>query len=63
MTEKAKGRVQAALGVVLRTIGLGICEQKRTRRVAVRFLKGARPRLRTKERRDRSRLQQGFPPT
>jgi cob(I)alamin adenosyltransferase len=35
-----KGKSQAALGVVLRTIGLGICEQKRTRVMLLRFLKG-----------------------
>jgi cob(I)alamin adenosyltransferase len=35
-----KGKSQAALGVVLRTIGLGICEQKRTRVLLLRFLKG-----------------------
>jgi ATP:corrinoid adenosyltransferase len=35
-----KGKSQAALGVVLRTIGLGICEQQRTRVLLLRFLKG-----------------------
>ena len=35
-----KGKSQAALGVVLRTIGLGICEEKRTRVLLLRFLKG-----------------------
>ncbi|KGG14663.1 Cob(I)alamin adenosyltransferase [Prochlorococcus sp. MIT 0602] len=35
-----KGKSQAALGVVLRTIGLGICEQRRTRVLLLRFLKG-----------------------
>ena len=29
---EGKGKSQAALGVVLRTIGLGICEQKRSSR-------------------------------
>ena len=33
-----KGKSQAALGVVLRTIGLGICEQRRTRVLLLRFL-------------------------
>ena len=28
---EGKGKSQAALGVVLRTIGLGICEQRQTR--------------------------------
>ncbi len=28
---EGKGKSQAALGVVLRTIGLGICEERRTR--------------------------------
>ena len=35
-----KGKSQAALGVVLRTIGLGICEKKPTRVLLLRFLKG-----------------------
>ncbi|BEV36044.1 cob(I)yrinic acid a,c-diamide adenosyltransferase [Synechococcus sp. M16CYN] len=35
-----KGKSQAALGVVLRTIGLGICERRRTRVLLLRFLKG-----------------------
>ncbi len=35
-----KGKSQAALGVVLRTIGLGICEKRRTRVLLLRFLKG-----------------------
>ena len=37
---EGKGKSQAALGVVLRTIGLGICEQRRTRVLLLRFLKG-----------------------
>ena len=37
---EGKGKSQAALGVVLRTIGLGICEKKRTRVLLLRFLKG-----------------------
>ena len=35
---EGKGKSQAALGVVLRTIGLGICEQRRTRVLLLRFL-------------------------
>ncbi len=35
-----KGKSQAALGVVLRTIGLGICEKRPTRVLLLRFLKG-----------------------
>ncbi|TGH22733.1 MAG: ATP--corrinoid adenosyltransferase, partial [Aphanocapsa feldmannii 277cI] len=31
-----KGKSQAALGVVLRTIGLGICERQRTRVLLLR---------------------------
>ncbi len=37
---EGKGKSQAALGVVLRTIGLGICEKKPTRVLLLRFLKG-----------------------
>ena len=37
---EGKGKSQAALGVVLRTIGLGICEQRQTRVLLLRFLKG-----------------------
>ena len=37
---EGKGKSQAALGVVLRTIGLGICEKKQTRVLLLRFLKG-----------------------
>ena len=43
---EGKGKSQAALGVVLRTIGLGICEQRRTRVLLLRFLKGTRTGLR-----------------
>jgi len=35
-----KGKSQAALGVVLRTIGLGICEKRQSRVLLLRFLKG-----------------------
>ena len=47
-TGDGKGKSQAALGVVLRTIGLGICEQRRTRvlrpgSVACWALVGKRP--------------------
>ncbi len=37
---EGKGKSQAALGVVLRTIGLGICEKRQTRVLLLRFLKG-----------------------
>ncbi len=54
-----KGKSQAALGVVLRTIGLGICEQRRTRVLLLRFLKGpGRP---YDEDAAIEALQQGFP--
>ncbi len=54
-----KGKSQAALGVVLRTIGLGICEQKHTRVLLLRFLKGpGRP---YDEDAAIEALQQGFP--
>ncbi|MFM7675470.1 MAG: cob(I)yrinic acid a,c-diamide adenosyltransferase [Synechococcus sp.] len=54
-----KGKSQAALGVVLRTIGLGICEQKHTRVLLLRFLKGpGRP---YDEDASIEALQQGFP--
>ena len=36
---EGKGKSQAALGVVLRTIGLGICEQRQTRVLLLRFSK------------------------
>jgi cob(I)alamin adenosyltransferase len=56
---EGKGKSQAALGVVLRTIGLGICEQKRTRVLLLRFLKGpGRP---YDEDAAIEALQQGFP--
>ncbi|MFQ6538909.1 cob(I)yrinic acid a,c-diamide adenosyltransferase [Aphanothece stagnina] len=54
-----KGKSQAALGVVLRTIGLGICEQKRTRVLLLRFLKG--PGRAYDEDAAIEALQQGFP--
>jgi cob(I)alamin adenosyltransferase len=54
-----KGKSQAALGVVLRTIGLGICEQKRTRVLLLRFLKG--PGRTYDEDGAIEALQQGFP--
>ena len=37
---EGKGKSQAALGVVLRTIGLGIRERQKTRVLLLRFLKG-----------------------
>ncbi len=37
---EGKGKSQAALGIVLRTIGLGICEKRTTRVMLLRFLKG-----------------------
>ncbi len=54
-----KGKSQAALGVVLRTIGLGICEQRRTRVLLLRFLKG--PGRDYDEDAAIEALQQGFP--
>lgn len=54
-----KGKSQAALGVVLRTIGLGICERKRTRVLLLRFLKG--PGRTYDEDAAIEALQQGFP--
>ena len=54
-----KGKSQAALGVVLRTIGLGICEQRRTRVLLLRFLKG--PGRSYDEDAAIDALQQGFP--
>ncbi len=54
-----KGKSQAALGVVLRTIGLGICERKRTRVLLLRFLKG--PGRSYDEDAAIEALQQGFP--
>ncbi len=54
-----KGKSQAALGVVLRTIGLGICEKRRTRVLLLRFLKG--PGRAYDEDSAIEALQQGFP--
>ncbi|MGB5134781.1 MAG: cob(I)yrinic acid a,c-diamide adenosyltransferase [Prochlorococcaceae cyanobacterium] len=54
-----KGKSQAALGVVLRTIGLGICEQRHTRVLLLRFLKG--PGRAYDEDAAIEALQQGFP--
>ena len=54
-----KGKSQAALGVVLRTIGLGICESKGTRVLLLRFLKG--PGRAYDEDAAIEALQQGFP--
>ena len=56
---EGKGKSQAALGVVLRTIGLGICEQKLTRVLLLRFLKG--PGRSYDEDAAIEALQQGFP--
>jgi len=56
---EGKGKSQAALGVVLRTIGLGICEKKRTRVLLLRFLKG--PGRTYAEDAAIEALQQGFP--
>ena len=56
---EGKGKSQAALGVVLRTIGLGICEQKHTRVLLLRFLKG--PGRAYDEDAAIEALQQGFP--
>ena len=54
-----KGKSQAALGVVLRTIGLGICERRQTRVLLLRFLKG--PGRAYDEDAAIEALQQGFP--
>jgi len=56
---EGKGKSQAALGVVLRTIGLGICEQRQTRVLLLRFLKG--PGRTYDEDAAIEALQQGFP--
>ncbi|WP_269623535.1 cob(I)yrinic acid a,c-diamide adenosyltransferase [Prochlorococcus marinus] len=56
---EGKGKSQAALGVVLRTIGLGICEKRRTRVLLLRFLKG--PGRSYDEDPAIEALQQGFP--
>ena len=56
---EGKGKSQAALGVVLRTIGLGICEKRQTRVLLLRFLKG--PGRAYDEDAAIDALQQGFP--
>ncbi len=56
---EGKGKSQAALGVVLRTIGLGICEARKTRVLLLRFLKG--PGRSYDEDAAIEALQQGFP--
>jgi cob(I)alamin adenosyltransferase len=56
---EGKGKSQAALGVVLRTIGLGICERRQTRVLLLRFLKG--PGRSYDEDAAIEALQQGFP--
>ena len=56
---EGKGKSQAALGVVLRTIGLGICEQKQSRVLLLRFLKG--PERSYDEDSAIEALQRGFP--
>ncbi len=56
---EGKGKSQAALGVVLRTIGLGICEKRQTRVLLLRFLKG--PGRSYDEDAAIEALQQGFP--
>ena len=56
---EGKGKSQAALGVVLRTIGLGICEKKQTRVLLLRFLKG--PERSYDEDSAIEALQRGFP--
>ncbi|WP_413678670.1 cob(I)yrinic acid a,c-diamide adenosyltransferase [Prochlorococcus sp. MIT 0916] len=56
---EGKGKSQAALGVVLRTIGLGICEKRETRVLLLRFLKG--PGRSYDEDAAIDALQQGFP--
>jgi len=54
-----KGKSQAALGVVLRTIGLGICEKRQSRVLLLRFLKG--PERPYDEDSAIEALQRGFP--
>ena len=56
---EGKGKSQAALGVVLRTIGLGICEKKQSRVLLLRFLKG--PERSYDEDSAIDALQRGFP--
>ena len=56
---EGKGKSQAALGVVLRTIGLGICEQRRTRVSAAALFERTRAGLR--RRRSHRSSATGFP--
>jgi len=56
---EGKGKSQAALGVVLRTIGLGICEKRQSRVLLLRFLKG--PERPYDEDSAIDALQRGFP--
>ena len=56
---EGKGKSQAALGVVLRTIGLGICEKRQSRVLLLRFLKG--PERAYDEDAAIEALQRGFP--
>ncbi len=56
---EGKGKSQAALGVVLRTIGLGICEKRQSRVLLLRFLKG--PERTYDEDAAIEALQRGFP--
>ncbi len=56
---EGKGKSQAALGVVLRTIGLGICEKRQSRVLLLRFLKG--PERQYDEDSAIEALQRGFP--
>jgi len=56
---EGKGKSQAALGVVLRTIGLGICEKRQSRVLLLRFLKG--PESPYDEDSAIEALQRGFP--
>ena len=56
---EGKGKSQDALGVVLRTIGLGICEKKQSRVLLLRFLKG--PERSYDEDSAIEALQRGFP--
>ena len=56
---EGKGKSQAALGVILRTIGLGICEKRQSRVLLLRFLKG--PERPYDEDSAIEALQRGFP--
>jgi len=56
---EGKGKSQAALGVVLRTIGLGICEKRQSRVLLLGFLKG--PERPYDEDSAIEALQRGFP--